>query len=164
VNRRKAVTQLNNYYWKSKKNFSMGGCVSGEDYRKGDSVTNGNHGSGSDEPNPPSKPRGKTKKNHFETTIGSEIRADPLNPDHASSQSIILPDNPEFHCSINGRNGWLVHEVYNLGETVRSMRVPTIVTTCQDLNFFLRLLMWISLYIHFLYLQHSQYPSFVTVW
>ncbi len=31
----------------------------------------------------------------------------------------MLRDNPNFSDSTNGRNGWLIHEVYDFGELVR---------------------------------------------
>jgi hypothetical protein len=101
----------------------MGTCSSALQYEKnGDSLTNGNRDSGSDAPIHPPKTNkgGKAKPNHLLSTIGSEIQPIHPNRDHISSQSIILPDDQEFSCSINGRNGWNVEEVYDLGESVRA--------------------------------------------
>jgi hypothetical protein len=43
----------------------------------------------------------------------------PVNGASEPSDPIMLRDNPDFTCSTNGRNGWLIHEVYDFGELVR---------------------------------------------
>jgi hypothetical protein len=32
---------------------------------------------------------------------------------------LLYPEDPTFHCSVNGRNEWTVDEVYDLGKSVR---------------------------------------------
>lgn len=32
---------------------------------------------------------------------------------------LLYPEDPKFHCSVNGRNKWTVEEVYDLGKSVR---------------------------------------------
>jgi hypothetical protein len=58
------------------------------------------------------------------STIDSTLRIDTRNNDQNQNsiearESIILPSSSAFTCSANGRNGWLVDEVYDIGDSVR---------------------------------------------
>jgi hypothetical protein len=53
--------------------------------------------------------------------------------------AIVFPDDPVFHCSINGRNKWRVEDVYDLGKSVRHK----IWFTYMD---------WIYIWIHIIYI------------
>ena len=98
----------------------MGSCLSIEERKNtGDTVDPETDRNGK----PPAKPiPPRTKKNRVieKSTIDDTI-IQPKNSDRhvEPSHPILLPDNPSFKCSANGRNGYSVNEVYDFGETVR---------------------------------------------
>ena len=67
----------------------------------------------------PPRPR---KKNNLDNSTIDDLpihRENSSNKNADSPEPIVLPDDPNFTCSVNGRNGWLVDEVYDFGESVR---------------------------------------------
>ena len=106
----------------------MGGCWSIIDDRKYTGNTeidtpNGDRNSNTAANNKATPPR--AKRNHGIPEISTID--DPIVPRGNSNRNadanpldpILLPNNPNFTCSANGRNGWLVDEVYECRESVR---------------------------------------------
>ena len=96
----------------------MGGCLSIEDGKNTGSTGNGSNGDGTFHL---IQRRGKKKNVIDNSTFDDTIinRKNDDRPNESPSVPILLPDNANFTCSANGRNGWLVHEVYDFGDTVR---------------------------------------------
>jgi hypothetical protein len=100
----------------------MGGCLSIDD-RKNSRSTESGPNDDRNRNTPPARPiapRVKKKIVIDNSTIDDTIiNRENRNKNGDSSVPILLPDNPNFTCSANGRNRWLVDEVYNFGESVR---------------------------------------------
>jgi hypothetical protein len=62
----------------------------------------------------------KAKKKPQFSVSRIEITDDLPTPTSTKNRPPLLyPEDPNFHCSANGRNEWTVEEVYDLGKSVR---------------------------------------------
>ena len=102
----------------------MGNCLGPEKSAGGTYDSNGDKVTASANPRQrPPRQKGKTGIDNsvFDDTLYPQQQQSNAHSGEAPSVPILLPDNPNFTCSVNGRNGWLVHEVYDFGESVRSL-------------------------------------------
>ena len=102
----------------------MGNCISLSDGPKNTGSTNSSDPNGNQNGNTSSKPLPQNKKKKI-VIDNSTIDDQPIphgnsnNKNRDSPLPILLPHEPNFSCSVNGRNGWLVDEVYDFGVSVR---------------------------------------------
>lgn len=99
----------------------MGTCLSIDDPKNSGSTDytstdpNGNrNGNANNKPLPRPK-----KKNTIDNSTIDDLPIPHGNSYRDPPSPILLPDDPNFTCSANGRNGWLVDEVYDFGASVR---------------------------------------------